>query len=158
MESEGSGQFGTGEDVEKWDFKGANTGAGAGRHGEVTGTGADDEVLAQRLNGDGTELAIVVLDGGGVGGFVVGGQVVVELIERLFDAAAGAEVDPSGTGGEVDQGTLDVLHAVELETGHVLGSVRHATLADGGGGLSAAEGLLSSDHGGAWILVGHGHG
>ncbi len=84
MEGDGGRKVGTGEDGEERDLKGANAGAAARRDGEVAGTGADDEVFAEWLNGNGAELAVIVFDGGGVGGFVVSGEVVVELVEGPF--------------------------------------------------------------------------
>ena len=68
VEGDGGGQVRRGEDVEQRDFKGTNAGAvvrearRSSRRGMRT-----TRFLRSGLNDDGTELAVVILDGGGVG-------------------------------------------------------------------------------------------
>lgn len=63
--------------------------------------------------------AVIFLLGKDVGGLVVAGEVVLELLELVFGARGSADIDAAGVGGETGQGALIGVHAAELQFGGV---------------------------------------
>src|ERR1700677_1532952 len=128
------GKRGPGKDVQKWHLEGTNFRRFRGRDGKVTRAGGNNDVFPQRVNVDGSELTVVVLDRGPPGGLIPAGQIPAELLQPVVEPCGGADIDTAGPGCQGNERALPGVNVAEFETRGVVDSIEiesRARLADG---------------------------
>ena len=97
-----SESFAVGEDLQQRHFEGLQpAGARFGRQREIAVAGVDDQILAIGIDRDLAKAAVVVLDPGIEGDFVIAADFFVDVAQRDAQIVAVADQETAGGLGQV---------------------------------------------------------